>query len=347
MFRPSRPVAICRVSKKTRAARGFTLIELLVVITIIGMLMSMLLPAVQQVRITMLKTTCKNNLRQLGMASKNFKAQHGHYPGGGWGYNWTGDPDHSYGKKQPGGWTYSILSDLDMSDVHDEGLNQPDANKKTINAKHIKQELEIFLCPYRRPVQTYPITKANTPTNSDPLTAAARTDYAMNAGDQATCQFDGGPTSFTDGDNPWWWNSGTDPKVAKKPKYDTSTFTGVSYINAEIYDVPDGEQYTYLIAEKFMDPNTYLTGDDPGDTHALFTGFSNDSYRTGNGQPTKDRVRDSSIASNCIWGSAHDNAFHAVMCDGSTRPISYGIGITVHQRLSNRKDNNNPADSDF
>ena len=351
MFRKSRPVAVCHNRPlPRRTPSGFTLIELLVVITIIGMLMAMLLPAVQAVRIAMQKVTCKSNLRQLGIAATNFKSasEQGFYPSGGWGYNWTGDPEsnHSYGKKQPGGWTFTLLPYLDMSDVFDEGKDKPAAAKKTIAAKHIQQPMAIYLCPSRRDAtRAYPVS--STPINSDPITLAARTDFAINAGDQPICQFDGGPTSFTDGDNVRWWNSGADPKVTKSPKYDTSTFTGVSYIGSEIATLSDGEQYTYLIAEKFMDTTKYLTGDDPGDTHALFSGFSNDSYRTGAMRPLKDRVRTSADVSYCGWGGPHDEYFHVVMCDTTTRPISYDIDTTVHKNLSNRKDGNNPSDSDF
>src|SRR5438067_12295540 len=135
----------------TRLRRGFTLVELLVVIAIIGVLVALLLPAVQAAREAARRTQCINNLKQIGIALHTyhdslrvFPPSYLIFPGGS---PAMGPPDPDSGDAGPG-WTalMLILPQIEQGNLYQSfDLNAPSWSPK--NATPAQRSVKTYLCP--------------------------------------------------------------------------------------------------------------------------------------------------------------------------------------------------------
>ena len=91
------------------------------VVAICNILLALLFPAVQAARESANRLECANHLKQIGLAWQMHHDAHQHFPTGGWGWSWTGDPDRGYGELQPGAWAFNILPFVDEAALHDIG----------------------------------------------------------------------------------------------------------------------------------------------------------------------------------------------------------------------------------
>ena len=329
-----------RFSAFRRYVAGFTLVELLVVITIIGILIALLLPAVQAAREAARIVQCQNNLKQLALGCLQHEETHGFFPTGGWGYYWLGEPDRGYSERQPGGWLYNILPYIEQSALRELGAGMTGADKQAALQQMVQTPLSVINCPTRRNTMLYTTAHHGVWSNLPMPDSLCRGDYAINLGDNmSAASWRSGPSSLAIGDS---WNAATWNSF-----FDASAITGISFGHSRIIvaDITDGLSKTYLIGEKNVCPDYYFSGDDNGDDSSPFTGQQDDHFRSvgylqSSGSylvysPTPDTP---GAVLNNHFGSAHAVGLHMAMCDGSVHMINYTIDPEVHRCLGNRMD---------
>jgi prepilin-type N-terminal cleavage/methylation domain-containing protein len=354
-------------SQISRSLRGFTLVELLVVIAIIGILVALLLPAIQAAREAARRTQCVNQLRQMIVAMQNHVSAYKVFPSGGiepWpeieDYSKDGKP---YGAKKQGlTWAYQILPFLEEGAVH--GLTTRRAIEEA--------PVNMYFCPSRRP-----------PTRNSVRTALGTNPWLMDyaalqpirsRGQLGDTQFDmlltGGRACIG---AYGFWGVKTDANIFN-PIRKTSLgnqyegFWGVIVRSSywvryqsrgrnptDIADlgyegvvtpakITDGTSKTAVIGEKRLRPSTYFATE-WHDDRGWSDGWDPDGIRMTMCPPAQDGdayfvagVRRGERQEGFPLGSAHSGIFNVAYADASVRQLSYEIDLETLNRLGHRSD---------
>ncbi len=288
--------------------RGFTLVELLVVITIIGILIALLLPAVQATREAARRVSCLNNLTQIGLALQNYDAAYGVLPPG------TIDkqgPIHNVPTGYHMGWLVQILPYLgeDPTFKHvDFAVGVYDKKNAPVRAIN----LATLVCPSYGPHRNQP---GSQPGNTF---AGVNSGYApgtWSISDYAGCQND--VEAPIDANN-----------------------NGVLFLNSHISqkDVTDGTTHTIYVGEKMGDEHDlgWMSG-----TRATLRNAGTKIDQEENA-PRQVPAGATAQAANDLYvggfNSAHSNGANFLFGDGAVRFIPASIDLGILQQLANRAD---------
>ncbi|MGV3605000.1 MAG: DUF1559 domain-containing protein [Planctomycetaceae bacterium] len=301
------------MSKPKSGNRGaFTLVELLVVIAIIGVLVALLLPAVQSARESARRTQCSNNMRQIGIAIHNMVDQKKVFPTGGT-YPWPDIAQFSVGgvpnepEKQGLGWGFQILPYIEQQNTYQI------TNQGQLQAFTIPQ----YFCPSRRP-------KARNGTCVLMDYAGATPGY--NLDDYGSTFWQGSTWSVPAG--------GTWLGVIMRSSWDVGSQMQVGGNLFGFEGIPDGTSNTLMIGEKRLVPARYMSGD-WHDDRGWTDGWDPDVMRSTSAAIGRDQdVGDVGY----MFGSAHPAGMNICMADASVRMIPYNISRLVFNGAGNRMD---------
>jgi len=294
-----------------------------VVITIIGVLIALLFPAVQSARESGRRVMCADHLKQIGLAFAAHLEATGAFPNGGYGYGSArtlvnGAPA-SYDQQQ-WSWGYQILPYTDNVALWSNPSDQVVASTP----------IPLYFCPTRR----RPVALSGGYWQSLPYPRAMG-DYAGNAG-VSTLGDDGGGQ----------YGDGLIDGVVIRQGFVLQQGTAVASATGTAISearITDGMSYTMLVGEKRMNVTFCTTQCQPDDNDGYVGGFQDDVVRWGAFPPQPDwqgplATFATLIPSDYQFGSSHPDVVQFVFCDNSLHGIRYGVDRTVFAHASSRND---------
>ncbi|NLS95534.1 MAG: DUF1559 domain-containing protein [Planctomycetaceae bacterium] len=340
--------------------RGFTLVELLVVIAIIGILIALLLPAVQAAREAARRSQCTNNLKQQGIAIHNHHDTFKIFPHAG--RTWTsypsfggtddsGQPDTA--PKQTAGQFYQILPFMEQGAIH-EASGAP-ATTGDVGLDRglmaVSGVIPAYYCPSRRQPQAYRRQSHRTQIKERAVSPVdgqliGMVDYAgahgsNDMGHLITRGFYADSTALNlDGFNAIDNYCGV---FMRSRGYVESGGTGnTSEKRTDFASLKDGSSNTLMIGEKALNPNGFGTAGNDDTGYA--TANDQDNICRADFPPCSDsdltrRLGYSNVtAGTSQFGSSHPGGFNALFGDGSVHFISYTIDAITLARFGHRAD---------
>jgi prepilin-type N-terminal cleavage/methylation domain-containing protein len=286
--------------------RGFTLVELLVVIAIIGVLIALLLPAVQKVREAANRVRCANNLKQLGLAVHNYHDVYGVIP---------------YSRyKEYGTWVVLLLPYLEQDnlfklwDPHATYFDQSDQFRLT--------PVPVLFCPTRRSPTTPPTASSSgdVPDNGGPHVPGALGDYAAAINDLGYWDYP--------------FQNAPDEPPANGAFVSAGWSSSHPQPNRSFAAVTDGLSNTIFLGEKHV----------PLDKWGVGLGSSGDGSTYNGNRGSAMRAADRGLAraptdpDQGNFGSYHPGLCQFALGDGSVRAIATSIPLSTLQLLVNIHD---------
>ncbi len=316
---------------------GFTLIELLVVIAIIGVLIALLLPAVQSARSAARRTHCANNLKQLSLATLAFHDTFQAFPPARLILDMPRFPDSKgalRGLDEPS-WLIRTLPFLEQATLHNQWDEYQPYGLNPASARN--QPVAVFLCPERHSVTTAVvedeeitlIQPCGCPAGRQVVPGGALADYAANHGDLSP----GATNSSTDF---YWGGNGTGVIISSRPLGTQTEIERGWRDKVRLTDVTDGTSQTLLIGETHVPRGQ--ENQTPFNGPAYFgRHLTNFARIAGPGVPLAHH-RDDQRADLYNFGSAHQGVVQFALVDGSVRGISTSISTRTLGHLANRHD---------